>query len=132
MPLVNKRSRCSKAVQSVHYGTPTANSLHLLRYHLEEYPEDAAKFVLCIKGALARTHEPACRPKAIRASVDEAYRVFKGVRGCMSLRWQERILICQSILRLRRSTNLSQKAVSEALAGTIRRARVVHDCYCRD
>jgi pyridoxine 4-dehydrogenase len=34
------------------YGTPEANSLHLLNRYFTAYPEDAAKVVICIKSGL--------------------------------------------------------------------------------
>ncbi|CAN9091215.1 unnamed protein product [Alternaria alternata] len=33
----------------LHYGTPESNSVHLLRYYFEKYPQDAEKVVLNIK-----------------------------------------------------------------------------------
>jgi uncharacterized protein with von Willebrand factor type A (vWA) domain len=38
-------------MQGMHYGTPPANSLHLVKYYFEKHPEDASKVVLSIKGA---------------------------------------------------------------------------------
>ncbi|KAF3053952.1 Pyridoxine 4-dehydrogenase [Didymella keratinophila] len=64
----------------IHYGTHNANSLHLLRHYFEKYPEDADKVVVSIKGALWPTREPTGSPEAIRASVEEAYQVLKGIK----------------------------------------------------
>lgn len=63
------------------YGTPEANSLHLLKYYFTKYPEDADKVVLSIKGAYDRaTHTPQGSPEGIRASVEEALRVLDGAK----------------------------------------------------
>ena len=65
-------------MQGIHYGTPTANSLHLLKYYFEQYPEDANKVVLSIKGAFGMKTGPTGSPEAIRESVEEAVKVLAG------------------------------------------------------
>ncbi|KUI71380.1 Pyridoxal reductase [Cytospora mali] len=66
---------------SIHYGTPEANSLHLLKYYFTKYPEDAEKVVLSIKGAYdGATQTPQGSPDGIRASVEEALRVLDGTK----------------------------------------------------
>ena len=46
------------------YGPPHANSLHLLRHYFSQYPEDASKVVVSIKGAFDRTaYIPIAPPK---------------------------------------------------------------------
>lgn len=60
------------------YGTPTANSLHLLRYYFQKYPEDADKVVLSIKGAYDVKAGPTGSAEAIRASVQEAIKALDG------------------------------------------------------
>lgn len=52
------------------YGTPEVNSMTLLRAYLEEYPEDADKFILCIKGSLLPNLHPDSSPENIRRSID--------------------------------------------------------------
>ncbi|KAL6407463.1 pyridoxal reductase [Ilyonectria robusta] len=52
------------------YGTPEVNSMTLLRAYLEEYPEDADKFTLCIKGGLLPNLHPDGSPENIRRSID--------------------------------------------------------------
>jgi pyridoxine 4-dehydrogenase len=48
------------------YGPPYANSLHLLKYYFDTYPEDADKVVLSIKGVYdPKTHTPDCSPEGI-------------------------------------------------------------------
>jgi hypothetical protein len=53
-----RRARLTR-MQSLHYGTPQANSLHLIKHYFEQYPEDANKVVLSIKGA----YHPKGRPQ---------------------------------------------------------------------
>ena len=60
------------------YGTPAANSLHLLRYYFQRYPEDAEKVVLSIKGAYDFKAGPTGSAAGIRASVEEAIKVLEG------------------------------------------------------
>ena len=67
-------------VQGIFYGTPQANSLHLLRYYFEKYPEDADKVVLSIKGAFTLEKGPTGSPEGIRASVEEALKVLGGTK----------------------------------------------------
>ncbi|KAH8878786.1 pyridoxal reductase [Thozetella sp. PMI_491] len=52
------------------YGTPEVNSMTLLRAYLDKYPEDADKFVLCIKGGLCLDMRPDGSPENIRRSID--------------------------------------------------------------
>ncbi|KAH6972070.1 pyridoxal reductase [Ilyonectria sp. MPI-CAGE-AT-0026] len=52
------------------YGTPEVNSMTLLRAYLEEYPEDADKFTLCVKGGLLPNLHPDGSPENIRRSID--------------------------------------------------------------
>ncbi|PSN67484.1 pyridoxal reductase [Corynespora cassiicola Philippines] len=52
------------------YGTPEVNSMTLIREYLEKYPEDADKFVLCIKGGLLPSLHPDGSPENIRRSLD--------------------------------------------------------------
>ncbi|MCJ1288777.1 Pyridoxine 4-dehydrogenase [Xylographa carneopallida] len=60
----------------IHYGTPQANSLHLLKHYFGKYPEDASKVVLSIKGAYDMKTGPNGSPEAIRASAEEAVKTI--------------------------------------------------------
>jgi len=62
------------------YGTPAANSLHLVRNYFQKYPDDADKVVLSIKGAFAAHTGPTGSAEDIRASVEEALRVLDGAK----------------------------------------------------
>lgn len=61
------------------YGTPDYNSLHLLHKYFTEYPENAEKVVLSIKGGLkAGQLVPDGSEENIRRSVHECLRVLDG------------------------------------------------------
>ncbi|KAF9877448.1 pyridoxal reductase [Colletotrichum karsti] len=117
----------------IHYGTPTANSLHLLKHYFEQYPEDASKVVLSIKGAYdAKTHTPDCSPEGIRASVEEAVRVLDGVKKIdvfECARVDPKVPIetsIQTLAELVKEGKIGSIGLSEVSAATIRRAHAVH------
>ncbi|KAK0639387.1 hypothetical protein B0T16DRAFT_463070 [Cercophora newfieldiana] len=58
-----------------HYGT-----LDVIKYYFEQYPDDAGKVCLSIKGAFDREKGPDGSPEGIRASVDYALGVLDGVK----------------------------------------------------
>ncbi|KAK0722103.1 NADP-dependent oxidoreductase domain-containing protein [Lasiosphaeria miniovina] len=117
----------------LHYGTAEANSLHLLKYYFDTYPEDASKVVLSIKGAFDRTtYQPDCSPEAIRASVEEAVGILDGVKKidifeCARVDPTVPIEISiQALAELVKEGKIGAIGVSEANANTIRRAHAVH------
>lgn len=63
-----------------YYGTPTANSLHLLNRYFTAYPSDADNVVLCVKTGLVdrRTVRVDCSPSALRRSADAALAILDG------------------------------------------------------
>ena len=61
------------------YGTPHANSLHLLNRYFTKYPEDADEVVISIKGSVSRTKRgPDNSEENIRRSIDECLKVLDG------------------------------------------------------
>ncbi|KAF5528008.1 Pyridoxal reductase [Colletotrichum aenigma] len=117
----------------IHYGTPDRNSLHLLKHYFEQYPEDADKVVLSIKGAYdAKTHIPDGTPEGIRASVEEAVRVLDGVKKIdifECARVDPNVPIetsVQALAGLIKEGKIGGIGLSEVSAATIRRAHVVH------
>lgn len=61
------------------YGTPEYNSLHLLNEYFTQYPENADKVVLSIKGGLKPGQlVPDGSEANIRRSVDESLRLLDG------------------------------------------------------
>ncbi|KAL3432947.1 NADP-dependent oxidoreductase domain-containing protein [Aspergillus tetrazonus] len=117
----------------IHYGTPTSNSLHLLKHYFTQYPEDADKVVLSIKGCYdLATHTPGCSPEGIRASVDKALAVLDGVKKIdvfECARIDPNVPIETSIATLTqlvKEGKIGGVGISEASAATIRRAHAVH------
>lgn len=114
------------------YGTPEANSLHLLKYYFTKYPEDADRVVLSIKGAYDRpTNSPRGSPEAIRASVDEALRVLGGAKKIdvfEMARVDPAVPIETSVAALAalvEEGKIGAVGLSEVSAATIRRAAAV-------
>ncbi|KAI1803482.1 Aldo/keto reductase [Daldinia bambusicola] len=116
----------------IHYGTPEANSLHLLKYYFEQYPEDASKVVLSIKGAFTLQTGPDGSPEGIRASVEEALRILGGTKTIdvfECARVDPKVPIETSIKTLAelvKEGKIGGIGLSEVSANTIRRAHAVH------
>ncbi|KAL5342084.1 NADP-dependent oxidoreductase domain-containing protein [Aspergillus crustosus] len=117
----------------LHYGTPTANSLHLLKHYFTQHPEDTEKVTLSIKGAYnVKTHLPDGSPEGIRASVEQALSILDGVKKIdifECARVHPEIPIETSIGALAELVEegmIGGIGISEASAKTIRRAHAVH------
>ncbi|KAL7626104.1 hypothetical protein AAE478_002874 [Parahypoxylon ruwenzoriense] len=118
--------------QGIHYGTSEANSLHLLKFYFEKYPEDASKVVLSIKGAFSIKNGPDGSPEGIRASVEESLRVLSGTKtidifGCA--RVDPKVPIETSIKTLAELVEegkIGGIGLSEVGADTIRKAHAIH------
>ncbi|RYP10916.1 hypothetical protein DL764_000352 [Monosporascus ibericus] len=116
----------------MHYGTPEANSLHLLKYYFEQYPEDASKVVLSIKGAFGPRTGPDGSPEGIRASVEEALGVLGGTKTIdifECARVDPKVPIETSIgtlAELVKEGKIGGIGLSEVGANTIRKAAAVH------
>ncbi|KAI1101469.1 Aldo/keto reductase [Jackrogersella minutella] len=114
------------------YGTPQANSLHLLKYYFEQYPEDASKVTLSIKGAFTMSNGPDCSPEGIRASVEEAVRILGGTKTIdifQCARVDPKVPIENSIKTLAelvKEGKIGGIGISEVTANTIRKAHAVH------
>ncbi|KAI1396218.1 aldo/keto reductase [Hypoxylon fuscum] len=118
---------------SLFYGPPHANSLQLLKYYFDSYPEDARKVVLGIKGAFdIKTRTPDCSPEGIRASVEEALKILDGaakidVFECA--RVDPKVPIetsVKTLAELVKEGKIGGIGLSEVNANTIRRAHAVH------
>ncbi|KAM0816452.1 putative NADP-dependent oxidoreductase domain-containing protein [Seiridium cardinale] len=114
------------------YGPPDANSLQLLKYYFDKYPEDADKVVLSIKGAYDTTkHVPATRPEQIRASVDECLAILgsrKSIDIFESARNDPNVPVestVKTFLELIKEGKIGSYGLSEVNAQTIRRAHAV-------
>ena len=120
-------------MQGIHYGTPEENSLHLLKYYFEKYPEDASKVVLSIKGAFHPKEGPTGSPEGIRASVDYALKVLppsiKTIDIFECARVDAKVPIETTVGALAEMVNegkIGGLGLSEASAKTIRKAHAVH------
>ncbi|KAL1972857.1 hypothetical protein VTN31DRAFT_6399 [Thermomyces dupontii] len=116
-----------------HYGTSEANSLHLVRAYFEQYPEDADKVVLSIKGAFTLKDGPDNSPEGIRASVEEAIKVLppsiKAIDIFQPSRVDPKVPIetsVQALAELVKEGKIRSVGLSEVSANTIRRAHAVH------
>ncbi|KAL4966405.1 aldo/keto reductase family protein [Aspergillus stella-maris] len=117
----------------IHYGTPTANSLHLLKYYFMQYPEDADRVILSIKGCYdLATHKPNGTPEGVRASVEIVLSVLDGVKKIdifECARVDPNVPIETTIGALAELVSegkIGGIGLSEVSAATIRRAHAVH------
>lgn len=127
-----RRGRLTRT-QGILYGTPQANSLHLLKYYFEKYPEDASKVVLSIKGAFDMKEGPNGSPEGIRASVEEAIKVLpssvKAIDIFECARVDPNVQIetsVQTLAELVKEGKIGGVGLSEVNANTIRKAHAVH------
>ncbi|TVY36381.1 Pyridoxal reductase [Lachnellula subtilissima] len=61
-----------------YYGTPEANTLHLLNRYFTSYPADAEKVILTIKGGVISASTTDGSPDGMRRSVDKCNRILDG------------------------------------------------------
>lgn len=120
-------------IQGIHYGTPEANSLHLLKYYFQKYPDDASKVVLCIKGGFTGISQgPNNTPEGVRASVEEALRVLDGTKAidifeCARVDPQVSIeTTIKALAELVKEGKIQGIGLSEVSASTIRKAHAIH------
>ncbi|KZF22272.1 Aldo/keto reductase [Xylona heveae TC161] len=115
------------------YGTPTYNSLHLLNSYFTQYPEDAEKVVLSIKGAFnSQKFMPDSSPANVRRSVDECLRVLDGKKfldlfECARQDANTPVeATVETLAEYVKAGKLGGISLSEVRAETIRRAAKVH------
>lgn len=97
-------------MQGIHYGTPQANSLHLVKHYFEKYPEDVSKVVLSIKGAYDMKTGPNGTPEGIRTSVEGAVKVLGGTKAIDVLNVRDATPTLPSRPRSRPWLNWSRRA----------------------
>ncbi|KAI9814394.1 MAG: Pyridoxine 4-dehydrogenase [Pycnora praestabilis] len=113
------------------YGPPDANSLQLLNKYFTEYPEDAEKVVISIKGGLHNMH-PDGSEKNVRRSVDECLKQLDGKKyldifECARVDPNTPIETTIGVLATYvKEGKLGGISLSEVKADTIRRAHKVH------
>ncbi|KAK4496073.1 hypothetical protein PRZ48_012052 [Zasmidium cellare] len=114
------------------YGTPTSNSLHLLRSYFEQHPEDASKVVLSIKGGInPATHRPDSSEAFITQEIDAALSILDG-KKCLDIYETARIdpttpieTVMHTLLSLKSANKINGIGLSEPSASTIHRAASV-------
>ncbi|KAL8945720.1 MAG: hypothetical protein Q9222_007780 [Ikaeria aurantiellina] len=116
----------------IHYGTPQANSLHLIKHYFEKYPEDASKVVLSIKGAFDMKTGPIGTPEGIRSSIEEAVKVLGGTKTidvfeCARVDLNVPIeTSVQALAELVKEGKIGGIGLSEVSGKTIRKAHAIH------
>ncbi|KAF2804768.1 Aldo/keto reductase [Mytilinidion resinicola] len=114
------------------YGSPERNSLHLLSEYFTQYPDDADKVVLSIKGALLPGQMvPDSSAKNIKRSIDECLRFLDGKKSldlfeCARLDGKTDIEdVVATIGEYVKAGKVGGISLSEVSAKTIRRAAKV-------
>lgn len=130
--LVQTWKRSLTHAQALFYGTPGANSTHLIRHYIETYPADASKIIIKVKGGLDAQRQPKGSPEDLRASVKQA---LDGLGGRKKLdifsmaRVDPEVPIETSIKALAEMVDeglIGAVGLSEVSANSIRRAHAVH------
>lgn len=114
------------------YGTSEYNSLHLLRRYFTEYPDDADKVVISIKGGLGANLMPDGSPEGMRRSVDGCLEELGGTKTldifeCARVDPRTPIeTTIETLAEYVKAGKLKGISLSEVKAETIRRAHKVH------
>ena len=119
------------------YGTPSYNSLHLLNQYFTQYPSDADKVVLSIKGGLnPENRYPDGTEEGVRRSVDNCLAGLEGKKfldifECARVDPNTPIEVTIGALaKYVQAGKLGGISLSEVKAETIRRAAAVHPICC--
>jgi len=115
------------------YGPPDWNSLHILREYFTQYPEDASKVVISIKGAFdIPTARPDGSPEGVRKSVEACYEMLKGIKTidifeCARVDPDVPIeTTIKALAELVKEGKIGGIGLSEVNGNTVRRAAAVH------
>jgi len=118
------------------YGTPEANSLHLVNRYFTKFPEDAKKVVLCIKSCFLMSGGGSfsidCSAEGTRKSLDNANKILDGKKFIDIFgpaRVDPKVPIettIEALGELMREGKIGGIQLSEVKADTIRRASNVH------
>jgi len=114
------------------YGTPEHNSLHLLNRYFTEYPEDAEKVVISIKGCAGPNFVPDGSEEGVRRSVDNCVKLLGGKKTldlfqCARVDPKTPIeTIIAALAACVKEGKIKGISLSEVRAETIRRAHKVH------
>jgi len=115
-----------------HYGTPTTNSLHLLAHYFTQYPADASKVILTIKGCFTAAG-PDNSPSGVRTSIDTCLEILDG-KVFLDIfepgRIDPKVPIEETVKVIRDEYILKGKiggyGISECSASTIRKAHAIY------
>jgi len=113
------------------YGPPERNSLQLLNRYFTEYPDDAKKVALCIKGGV-KNMAPDGTPEGVRESMDNCLTLLGGKKKldlfeCARVDPNTPIeTTIQALAEYVKEGKLGGISLSEVKAETIRRAHKVH------
>lgn len=114
------------------YGSPTANSIHLLNNYFTTYPEDSGKAVITIKGCFKHATGPDNSPQAVRTSIDNCLRildekvfldVFLPGRIDPTVPIEETVAVIAEYIK---AGKIGGYGLSECSAQSIRKAHAVH------
>lgn len=116
------------------YGTPDANTLHMLNRYFTAYPEDADKVVLCIKSGVVNmaTFELDGSAEGMRRMVDKCNEILDGKKkidifGCARVVPGVPIEVTVEALgQLVKEGKIGGIQLTEVSAATIRRAVKIH------
>jgi len=115
------------------YGTPSYNSLHLLKQYFSEHPSDAEKVVISIKGAVDPSiHVPDGTEEGVRRSMDNCLagldgKKFLDIFECARVDPNTPIeTTIGALAKYVKEGKLGGISLSEVKAETIRRAAKVH------
>lgn len=112
------------------YGTPNANSLHLLKAYFTQYPEDADKVVLSMKGCMDE-HGVDASPEGLRRSVESCVQILDGAKEIdifEPARVDKKVPIeetMRALVQLKNEGKFRGIGLSEVSASTLRRAAAV-------
>ena len=112
------------------YGSPSYNSLHLIHAYFAEYPEDAAKVVISIKGPIKGDET------SVRRTVDECLSILDGKKRlnifqCARVDPKTPIEDTMSVLaRYIEEDKLDGISLSEPTATDLKKAAAVHRIAC--
>lgn len=113
------------------YGTPTSNSLTLLKSYFTQHPEDASKILLNIKSCSGEHFKPDCSPSGVRKSVETCLRQLGNVGGIDQFEAARKDpeveieIAVKAMEELVKEGKIGGIALSEVSAETIRRAAKV-------
>lgn len=113
------------------YGTPEQNSLHLLNEYFTQFPDDAEKVVISIKGGMGADGMPDGSPEGTKRSIENCLRILDGKKK-LDIWEAARVdpktpieITMRAAAEFVKAGKIGGVALSECSADTIRRAAKV-------